>query len=208
MARLSIRLLGPYQIALYGQPVTAFESDKVRALLAFLAVESERAHRRETLAGLLWPGDPWQAATLTNPSPTNQQCENARAVFPPIAHQRLKDDRFLGESQMSHLSQNGPFPDSTIATGLDGRTHKSLARSDSSRGAFYRRIRAKHGAPKAITATAHKLARTVYFMLKRKEPYCDPGADYYEEQYRARVVRSLERKAAKLGLRLEPTPAT
>jgi transposase len=85
---------------------------------------------------------------------------------------------------------------------------QSLARSDSSRGAFYRRIRAKHGAPKAVTATAHKLARTVYFMLKRKEPYRDPGADYYEEQYRARVVRSLERKAAKLGLRLEPMPAT
>jgi transposase len=85
---------------------------------------------------------------------------------------------------------------------------QSLARSDSSRGAFYRRIRSKHGAPKAVTATAHKLARTVYFMLKRKEPYRDPGADYYEQQHRARVVRSLERKAAKLGMRLEPMPAT
>ncbi len=36
--------------------VTAFHSDKARALLAFLAIESDRPHRRETLAGLLWPG--------------------------------------------------------------------------------------------------------------------------------------------------------
>jgi transposase len=84
---------------------------------------------------------------------------------------------------------------------------QSLARSDSARGAFYRRMRAKHGAPKAVTATAHKLARTVYFMLKRREPYRDPGADYYEEQYRARIVRNLQRKAAKLGMRLEPIAA-
>jgi DNA-binding SARP family transcriptional activator len=55
MTRLSVSLLGPFQVALYGQPVTAFESDKVRALLAYLAVESARPHRRETLAGLLWP---------------------------------------------------------------------------------------------------------------------------------------------------------
>jgi transposase len=85
---------------------------------------------------------------------------------------------------------------------------QSLARSDSARGAFYRRMRAKHGAPKAITATAHKLARTVYFMLKRREPYRDPGADYYEEQYQARAVRNLQRRAAKLGMRLEPIAAT
>jgi len=85
---------------------------------------------------------------------------------------------------------------------------QSLARSDSARGAFYRRMRAKHGAPKAITATAHKLARTVYFMLKRREPYRDPGADYYEEQYQARTVRNLQRRAAKLGMRLEPIAAT
>ena len=81
---------------------------------------------------------------------------------------------------------------------------QSLARSDSASGAFYRRIRAKNGAPVAVTATAHRLARIVYFMLKYKQPYRDQGADYYEEQHRARVIRNLERKAAKLGMRLEP----
>ena len=53
MARLSLSVLGPFQAALDGEPITDFESDKVRALLAYLAVESERPHRRETLAGLL-----------------------------------------------------------------------------------------------------------------------------------------------------------
>ena len=55
MARISIKLLGTFQVTLKDEPVTTFESDKVRALLAYLAVESEQPHRRERLAGLLWP---------------------------------------------------------------------------------------------------------------------------------------------------------
>ncbi|HFD38890.1 MAG TPA: tetratricopeptide repeat protein [Anaerolineae bacterium] len=62
MAHLAIRLLGPFQVTLDGEPVTHFESDKVRALLAYLVVEAERPHRRERLAGLLWPDLPEQAA--------------------------------------------------------------------------------------------------------------------------------------------------
>lgn len=79
-----------------------------------------------------------------------------------------------------------------------------LTHSDSALGVFYRRMRAKHGAPKAITATAHKLARIIYFMLKRREEYVDPGASYYQEKYRERVVKNLERKAEKLGYKLVP----
>src|SRR5512139_2811723 len=55
MARLSVSCLGPFQVTLDGQPVTNFKSNKVRALLAYLAVEADRPHRREVLAGLLWP---------------------------------------------------------------------------------------------------------------------------------------------------------
>jgi transposase len=84
------------------------------------------------------------------------------------------------------------------------RAAQSLARSQSALGAFYRRIRAKHGGPKAVIATAHKLARIVYFMLKRRESYRDLGADYYDQQYQARVIRHLTHRAAKLGFRLEP----
>jgi predicted ATPase/DNA-binding SARP family transcriptional activator len=62
MARLSLHLLGPLQVTLAGEPVTGFESDKVRALLVYLAVEAGRPHRRQALAGLLWPGRPERAA--------------------------------------------------------------------------------------------------------------------------------------------------
>jgi transposase len=80
----------------------------------------------------------------------------------------------------------------------------SLTRSDSALGAYYRRMRARHGAPSAITATAHKLARIIYFMLKERKPYHDFGADYYEKQYRTRVLRNLNRQAVRFGFRLEP----
>ncbi len=81
---------------------------------------------------------------------------------------------------------------------------QSLTRSHSALGGFYRRMKAKHGAPKAITATAHKLARIIYHMLKYREPYVDPGESYYEEQYRERMLRNLKRKANKLGMKLVP----
>lgn len=80
----------------------------------------------------------------------------------------------------------------------------SLKSSDSALGAFFRRMRARLGTPAAITATAHKLARIIYFLLKERKPYHDFGADHYEQQYRERVLRNLNRRAAKLGFRLEP----
>lgn len=67
MPHLSISLLGSFRVALDGRPVVGFESDKVRALLTYLAVESGahgqgQPHRRESLAGLLWPDCPEQSA--------------------------------------------------------------------------------------------------------------------------------------------------
>jgi DNA-binding SARP family transcriptional activator len=59
---LSLMLMGQFRAVLDGQVVTAFESDKVRALLAYLAVESDRAHSRAALATLLWPGYPEEHA--------------------------------------------------------------------------------------------------------------------------------------------------
>ncbi|MFO7696172.1 MAG: BREX system ATP-binding domain-containing protein, partial [Anaerolineae bacterium] len=62
MARLSIVLFGPLRATLDGEPLSGFYSDKVRALLAYLAVESGRPHRRETLVGLFWPESPERSA--------------------------------------------------------------------------------------------------------------------------------------------------
>src|SRR5512139_3841200 len=62
MTRLVMRLLGGFRVELDGEAVYAFESDKCRALLAFLIVEADRPHRRETLASLLWPERPDSSA--------------------------------------------------------------------------------------------------------------------------------------------------
>jgi DNA-binding SARP family transcriptional activator/predicted ATPase len=62
MARLCVRLFGAFQVTLDGVAVAGFASDKVRALLAYLAIESDQPQRREKLAGLLWPDFPEAAA--------------------------------------------------------------------------------------------------------------------------------------------------
>jgi hypothetical protein len=78
----------------------------------------------------------------------------------------------------------------------------ALTRSNSAFGAFYRRKRAALGPLQALVATAHRLARTVYFMLKYKVPYQDLGAEQYEAQRQQRELTSLKRRAAKLGFDL------
>lgn len=79
---------------------------------------------------------------------------------------------------------------------------RSLSSSKSALGAFYRRLRARIGAPKAITATAYKIAKLFYRMLRTKRPYQDVGQAAYDERFRARRVRSLQRMATELGFTL------
>ena len=82
---------------------------------------------------------------------------------------------------------------------------QSLHRSKTALGAYYRRMRTRLGAPKAITATAHKLACLVYRMLKYGQEYVDKGQKYYEEQYRVRVLKNLTRRARDMGYELMST---
>jgi transposase len=125
-------------------------------------------------------------------------------------------------SEKHFASWLGLCPNHKITGGkiLDRRTRKvvnraatafrlaaqTLARSDCALGAFLRRIRARHGRPKAITATAHKLARLFYRLWKSGEAYVDQGAAVYEQRYQQRVLASMKRKAHALGyaLTLEP----
>jgi len=78
----------------------------------------------------------------------------------------------------------------------------SLHRSQTAIGAFLRRKKAQLGAPKAITATAHKIARIFYEMLKNRTEYKDLGVDYYQTRYKERMLRNLKRKAKAFGLEL------
>jgi hypothetical protein len=65
-------------------------------------------------------------------------------------------------------------------------------------------LRTKLGAPKAITAMAHRLARLVYRMLKYGQQYVDKGAEYYEQRYRQQQIEFLRKKAMKLGFQVTP----
>lgn len=80
----------------------------------------------------------------------------------------------------------------------------SLSHSDSALGAFYRRLCSRMDKPRANTATAHKLARMVYFMLTRGEAFVDEGQQRYEEQQRQRSIAALKRRAAALGFLINP----
>jgi hypothetical protein len=78
----------------------------------------------------------------------------------------------------------------------------TLLRSQSYLGAQYRRLRTRLGAPKAITAMARKLACLFYRLLKHGQPYVDKGNEYYEAKYREQQIRSLTKRAHKLGFQL------
>lgn len=76
---------------------------------------------------------------------------------------------------------------------------QALEKSDSALGAFHRRMKARLGPQKAITATAHKLARMIYFTIKLQRPYTDPGANYWDEKNRERVIKRMQKRAKQLG---------
>jgi transposase len=79
---------------------------------------------------------------------------------------------------------------------------QTLERAQCALGAFFRRIRSRHGRHAAIKATAHKLALIFYSMLKNHTEYRDPGVNYYEQRYRETLLKSLKRNAAILGFTL------
>ncbi len=83
---------------------------------------------------------------------------------------------------------------------------QSLANSRTALGGFYRRIRSRSGAPIAITATAHKLARIFYHLWTTGEDFVAAGVDAYEQQYQQRIVKHLKQRAKQMGFDLVPEP--
>jgi len=82
----------------------------------------------------------------------------------------------------------------------------TLHHNNSALGAFFRRLKSRLGAPKATTAAAHKLAVIFYDMIKNKTEYKETGQDYYEKQYRDRLIKSLCSRAKTLGFELVEKP--
>jgi len=79
----------------------------------------------------------------------------------------------------------------------------TVGRTETALGAFYRRLSGRIGKAKAVTATARKIAVLFYNALRHGLAYADPGASYYEERYKCRVLSNLKRRAKSLGYVLQ-----
>src|SRR5262245_32573112 len=134
---LTLSLLGGFDVARDGRLVTHFRSEKVRALLAFLAVEAGRPHPRTSLAGLLWPDQP-DAAARRNLSQTLVRLRQALAgdpVGPDGPHDRAPPD-LPGAADIPFLRLTGQTVQWDAAAGADldvarfGRRIRSDAAAD------------------------------------------------------------------------------
>jgi hypothetical protein len=97
------------------------------------------------------------------------------------------------------LSQRKNFPKANRVAQILKIAAQSLHHSHSYMGAFYRRLAARVGKGKAIQATARKLAIQIYNALKYGTDYVEKGQNYYEENYRKKVVTGLSRRAKEMG---------
>ena len=107
-------------------------------------------------------------------------------------------NRISGGRRLSSKTQ----PSANRAAGVLRVAAMSLIRSQTALGAFYRRLAVRIGKPKAITATARKLAILVYRTLNGTLVYHDPGANTYNARQRARLLRRLRQRADTLGFTL------
>lgn len=82
----------------------------------------------------------------------------------------------------------------------------TIGRSDTALGGFYRRLSARIGKQKAVTATARKIAVLFYNAVRHGMTYQDQGAAAYDERHRQRVLANLQRRAKTLGYALAPVP--
>jgi transposase len=86
---------------------------------------------------------------------------------------------------------------------------QSLSHSKSALGAYYRRMRSRLGAPEAITAAAHKLARIFYRLLKYGQQFVEAGLAMYEKNYKEHIIKNLKKRAKEFGYQLvenQPIP--
>jgi transposase len=99
------------------------------------------------------------------------------------------------------------LPSKNRAAAAFRQAASTLGRSDTALGAFYRRIAGRKGRPEAVTATAHKLARIYYSLMKHGTAYVEESAAKSEEKYRASQLKRLSKQVAALGYELTPKAA-
>src|SRR5712672_1615897 len=112
-----------------------------------------------------------------------------------------------GAEQQGLRRQNALVPNAPIRRPGRGSA-VTVGRTDTALGAFYRRLSARIGKAKAVTATARKIAVLFDNAVRHGMEYVDPGASYYETRYRTRVIDNLHRRAKVFGFVLQPMEPT
>jgi hypothetical protein len=172
-----------------GRPPNAPAFDARAALHAILGVDLTQIH------GL----GPYLALKLVG------ECGTSLAAWPSAKH----FTSWLGLAPHNKISGGKVLSSKTRRTSNRASSLLRLAaltvgRTDTALGAFFRRLSARVGKAKAITATARKIAVLFYNTLRHGMSYADPGAAYYEDRYKQRVLTNLQRRAKSLGFALEP----
>lgn len=78
----------------------------------------------------------------------------------------------------------------------------TLSKSQTALGAFFRRMKTRLGPAKAVTATANKMAKIIYIMIKNRHGYKESGADYYDKTHKDQAIKRLRRFADRMGFEL------
>ena len=115
----------------------------------------------------------------------------------------LRTFQYCGYRPRRGAAKSVAQPRARVALALRLAAH-SLHHADNSLGEFFRRMKRRLGPAQAITATAHKLARIVFHLLKTREPYDDTVFQKQDVETRQRAESRLRRQAAHLGLQVIP----
>jgi DNA-binding SARP family transcriptional activator len=186
MAHLSLALLGPFQATLDGLPITAFESAKVRALLAYLAVEGERPHPRAALAGLLWPDWPERSAlaNLRYALANLREAIGDRAATPPFL--------LISRESLQFNTESDHDLDVRCLTALRSAAAADVARLEEVvalyRGPFLDEFALSDAAPfeEWLTLQREHLAQQLGVALRRLVAGCEGRGDLDAAQRHAR----------------------
>ena len=132
------------------------------------------------------------------------ECGTNLSAWPTAKH----FTSWLGLAPHNKISGGKVLSSKTRRTGNRAATLLQLAavtvgRTDTALGAFFRRLSGRIGKAKAVTATARKIAVLFYNTLRHGMAYTDPGASYYEDRYRQRVLSNLQRRAKSMGFVLQ-----
>ncbi len=195
MARLSLSLLGSFQADLDGQPVTGFKSNKERALLAYLAVEAGRPHRREAVAGMLWPEWPDREAlgNLRYALSNLRQTIGDRTADPPFL--LITRDTLQFNPGADYGLDVAALEEAVAARLGDGEALGRLERAvELYRGAFLEGFSVSEGAgfEEWALLTRERLARLVLTGLQRLAEACEQRGEYEAAEAWARRQLALE----------------